>query len=349
MANRYWIGANTNWDDTSNWSATSGGSGGETVPTSVDDVYFDVNSFGTTTTVSLVVGAGSAICKDFIWDGFAQTPTFTAGYGDSLEVYGSFQLASNMTWNASSSSLYFKGVSTHTITTQDKTLNATVYFQGTGTYTVQDKLGMSYYPQRTLKFYSGTLDLNEKILDVGGVTFYGSDAKTFKMNGATISFHGSTCTWDETSGSNITFEANEFTNVEASNSTGSSVTVNWKGNGNTFGGSLNVKNTTKDETFKIYGNNTFHTINIQGDIADAGVTKTLQLEAGYTQNVTSFYAKGTSADYVNISSLTSGSQGYLSKTFGSSVCDYISLKDCGGRGGAIWWAGINSQDLGNNA
>lgn len=348
MADRYWIGANTDWDDTSNWSSSSGGSGGASVPTSSDDAYFDANSFLSTTTVSLVVGAGSAVCRDFIWDGFAQTPTFTAGYGDSLEVYGSFQLASNMTWNAGSSSVYFKGATTHTITTQSKTLNAYVYFQGTGTYTVQDKFGISFYPQRTLRIDSGTLDLNGKILDVGDITFYGSDAKTFKVRDATISFHGSSCTWNETTGSNITFEANELTNVEASNSIGSSVIISWRGNGNVFGGSLNVKNTTQDETFKIYGDNTFHTINIQGDIADAGVTKTLQLEAGYTQNVTSFYAKGTSSDYVNINSLTSGSQGYLSKTFGSSVCDYVSIKDCGGIGGAIWWAGKNSQDLGNN-
>lgn len=350
MADRYWIGANTDWDDTSNWSTTSGGSGGAAVPTSVDDVYFDANSFGTTTTVSLAVGSGNASCRDFIWDGFSETPTFSAGFNDTLNVYGTFKLAENMTWSGSSMYLYFKGTGDHEIWTRSKTLSPLVmYMQATGTYTVMDKLGVSFYPVRDFEFHSGTLDMNGKILDIGNVEFHGSDEKIFKLNGATISFHGSTCNWDETTGSNITFEANELTNVEASNVTGSSVTLNWKGDGNVFGGSINLVNTTDDETLKIYGDNTFHTISIQGDITDVGVTKTLQLEAAKIQNVTSFYAKGTSTDYVNINSLTEGSQGYLRKTFGSSVCDYISIKDCGGRGGATWWAGANSQDLGNNA
>lgn len=349
MADRYWIGANTNWDDTANWSTTSGGSGGAAVPTSVDNVYFDSNSFGTTTTVSLAVGSGNASCRDFIWDGFSETPTFSAGFNDTLNVHGTFKLAENMTWSGSSMYLYFKGAGDHEIWTRSKTLwPFYLYMQATGTYTVMDKLAIgSNSPQRDLKFYSGTLDMNGKIMDVRDVLFYGSDEKIFKIEGATISFKGNVCNWDEEGVTNLTIVANELTNIETTYN--AATTLNWKGGGFTFGGSINLKNTTNDETLKIYGDNTFHTINIQGDIADPGVTKTLQLEAGKTQNVTSFYAKGTSTDYVNINSLTAGSQGYLRKTFGSSVCDYISIKDCGGRGGAVWWAGANSQDLGNNA
>lgn len=43
MANRYWVGGSGTWDATStaNWSETSGGAGGASAPTSVDDVYFD--------------------------------------------------------------------------------------------------------------------------------------------------------------------------------------------------------------------------------------------------------------------------------------------------------------------
>ena len=46
MANRYWVGGSGTWSSTSttNWSATSGGAGGASVPTSVDDVFFDANS-----------------------------------------------------------------------------------------------------------------------------------------------------------------------------------------------------------------------------------------------------------------------------------------------------------------
>lgn len=50
MANRYWTGAvnggTGTWDtsNTANWSATSGGAGGASVPTSADDIFFDANS-----------------------------------------------------------------------------------------------------------------------------------------------------------------------------------------------------------------------------------------------------------------------------------------------------------------
>jgi hypothetical protein len=45
---RYWIrnGSNKNWNTTSNWSATSGGSGGASVPSASDDVFFDNGGTG---------------------------------------------------------------------------------------------------------------------------------------------------------------------------------------------------------------------------------------------------------------------------------------------------------------
>lgn len=64
MAARFWVGSGT-WDsvNTANWSATSGGATGASVPTSADDVTFDVNSgnctvSGTVNCLSLTVGTG---------------------------------------------------------------------------------------------------------------------------------------------------------------------------------------------------------------------------------------------------------------------------------------------------
>lgn len=53
MANRYWVGGTAAWDGTAGtkWSDTSGGAGGATVPTSVDDVFFDANSGANTVTL----------------------------------------------------------------------------------------------------------------------------------------------------------------------------------------------------------------------------------------------------------------------------------------------------------
>jgi hypothetical protein len=45
MADRYWVGVtNQDWNNTGNWSATSGGGSGASFPTAADDVFFDANS-----------------------------------------------------------------------------------------------------------------------------------------------------------------------------------------------------------------------------------------------------------------------------------------------------------------
>lgn len=53
MANRYWVGGSGTWDTTAtaNWSASSGGAGGASAPTSADAVFIDANSGGGTVTL----------------------------------------------------------------------------------------------------------------------------------------------------------------------------------------------------------------------------------------------------------------------------------------------------------
>jgi hypothetical protein len=54
MANRYWVGGTGTWNlvNTANWSATSGGAGGASVPVAADAVFFDFNSGGGTVTLA---------------------------------------------------------------------------------------------------------------------------------------------------------------------------------------------------------------------------------------------------------------------------------------------------------
>jgi len=55
MADRYWVGGNATWDATagSKWSATSGGAGGASVPTSADIVFFNASSGAVTVTLGI--------------------------------------------------------------------------------------------------------------------------------------------------------------------------------------------------------------------------------------------------------------------------------------------------------
>lgn len=61
MAARFWVGGTGTWDasTTTNWAASSGGAGGETVPGSGDTVTFDGSSGGGTVTVNTTVNVTS--------------------------------------------------------------------------------------------------------------------------------------------------------------------------------------------------------------------------------------------------------------------------------------------------
>jgi hypothetical protein len=103
MADRYWVGGSGTWDaaTTTNWSISSGGAGGASAPTSVDNAYFDGAS--DTSAPFTVTLSGAPVCANLIiGDGTTvsvldQTMTL-AGVGISLDVYGSlFFPSTNLT------------------------------------------------------------------------------------------------------------------------------------------------------------------------------------------------------------------------------------------------------------
>lgn len=87
MATYYWVGGSGTWDasTTTNWSLTSGGSGGAGVPTSADDVRVNTLSGTASDTISVVTGA---VAKSVIYTGLVDF----SGAGQELVVYGAFRI-----------------------------------------------------------------------------------------------------------------------------------------------------------------------------------------------------------------------------------------------------------------
>lgn len=87
MATYYWVGGSGTWDasSTTNWSLTSGGSGGAGVPTSADDVRFNTLSGTASDTVSVVSGA---VAKSIISTGYIDF----SGVGQQLLLYGALRI-----------------------------------------------------------------------------------------------------------------------------------------------------------------------------------------------------------------------------------------------------------------
>lgn len=87
MANKYWVpGGNGNWSSTTNWSTSSGGSGGTAIPTTSDTAIFDSNSGSGTVTVD----TSTAVTLHLTATGF--TGTFYIASGNKLTVRSNFTL-----------------------------------------------------------------------------------------------------------------------------------------------------------------------------------------------------------------------------------------------------------------
>jgi hypothetical protein len=89
MANRYWVSGSGIWDasNTANWSTTSGGAGGASVPTASDDAYFDANSGGGTITIN-----PGAVCDFIGGNGFTGHLIFNTDWGLSTP-FGPFGIS----------------------------------------------------------------------------------------------------------------------------------------------------------------------------------------------------------------------------------------------------------------
>lgn len=96
MALRYWVGGTNTWNTTAGtkWALTSGGAGGQAVPTASDDVIFDANS-GTGATIVTLGTTASALSINFT--GYIGTFTF----GGSITVSGTMTLGTGTTYTTS--------------------------------------------------------------------------------------------------------------------------------------------------------------------------------------------------------------------------------------------------------
>jgi hypothetical protein len=134
-AARFWVGGPGTWDasDTTHWAATSGGAGGQSVPTTGDTVTLDGSSGGGTVTVNTTVTVASITMSAFTGtldfatndnnvnlvsfvNGGSATRTLNMGDGtwtitQTTGIAWNQGGATNLTFNANGSTLVFAGTS----------------------------------------------------------------------------------------------------------------------------------------------------------------------------------------------------------------------------------------------
>ena len=334
MADRYWILGTGTWDSTNtvNWSASSGGLGGASVPTASDNVYFDANSNVGTGNFTVTMADTPRVCNDFTASGLDGIMTL-AGSNIGLTVSGS------LFWQTTNFSRTYTGTTTFNATTTGKTITTQGRVLISGNFNGVGggwSLG-SAFTCSTLTLTSGTFDLagytstsSQRFITAGAT-------KNLTFNGGTVVCSGaSATTFNNVAPSGFTTTAG--TGVGAISMTAATAKT-FIGGGSTFNCTLNQGGAG---ALTITGSNTFS--NITNTVQPASILFT----AGTTSTFTNFNLSGTSGNLITIGSVTAASH-TLSKASGTVSSDFLSISRSTATGGAGWYAGANSTDGGNNS
>ena len=196
-SNYYWVGNTGNWNDLTKWANSSGGAGSAyaQIPTSIDNVFFDANSFNANSQVVTI--NVTAPCLDMTWSGLDQT-SINLTVNSPLEVFGNLALSANMsTINIGyASEIRMLATSgTKSITTngviigQDDNAARGFVIGGTGaTFNLNDNIAVSGY----FSVLAGTFNANNFTITAGLFRSNGSTSRTLNLGTSLIKIKGST-------------------------------------------------------------------------------------------------------------------------------------------------------------
>ena len=334
MADRYWVLGTGSWSSTNtvNWSASSGGAGGASVPTSADNVFFDANSNVGTGAFTVTMANSPRVCNDFTASGLDGVMTL-AGSSIGLTVSGS------LTFPATNFSRTYTGVTTFNATTTGKTVTTNgvglreVTFNGVGgNWSLSSALSGTI-----ITLTNGTLDLNGKTCTATNRFAIASGTKNLTFNAGII-----VC-----SNSGALAFLNSFpTGFTTTAGTGTGMISMTAATAKSFVGAGSTFNCTLNQggagALTITGSNTFN------DITNTVQPASVLFTAGTTSTFTNFNLSGTSGNLITIGSVTAASH-TLSKASGTVSADFLSISRSTATGGAGWYAGANSTDGGNNS
>jgi len=212
MADRYWVGGSGTWNTTSttNWSDTSGGAGGFSVPTAADNVFFDSESAAGDYTVSTSAGLTLRCLNLTIAKATAGTVTFT-DTGVFL-VSGNLDItATGVTWSASGT-WTFSSSSAQTIKTDGIVLPSITINSSTGSFQLLDNLSISL--TGTLTLTAGTLNLNNFNLRCGIFLSNNSNTRSLQFGTGVVNLTGDgVVTWNSSTSAGFTMTGSRVINT----------------------------------------------------------------------------------------------------------------------------------------
>lgn len=200
QAARYWVATRTsNWNNPANWSTTSGGAGGATVPGASDAVTFDINGQGNCTidvavniqkiTVSFgYFGTITQGANGFSTSGTASFSGGTFSGGSANITFGGNFTLSGGTFTSTTGVLEFDGSTAFTLGTFNNN-NGTAMYVATGGNTTISGTSPTFY---VLQFVGEGYNYN--ITSAGNITVTNSlnisGSQVYELNTGTIDVTG---------------------------------------------------------------------------------------------------------------------------------------------------------------
>jgi gliding motility-associated-like protein len=343
----YWVGDAGDWNDENNWSLSSGGPGGECIPTPIDDVIFDVNSFSSINPLVSNSLGNNMYCHDMTWEaGIANTPNFNSNY---IQIFGSLTIEGTMEWNVFL--IKFNGSNNHTITTTGIRLH-TLYFEGTGSYQLTDPLNAA-----TISLNRGTFDTNNQpiiVEDIGAIGL--PNPKTLILRDSEI----------ELTGNNPGPFISTFTVFSAGldlQPGNSNIYFTNTQPGIRFDYPLSLNNVyftepAGDATIDT-DNGTFNSVTLNGnarllrqqsmDTLLCAPGKAYRFDAFFTQTINEYWQIiGNNCTPISLSSTMLNSLANVNMpASGNILADFIQMRDIQAAGGANFLAGARSTDIDN--
>jgi hypothetical protein len=341
---RYWRGGTGTWDatTTTNWSATSGGAGGASVPTSADAVVF--NSAANATAYTVTCTATQLRCASLTMAGPAAGNVTWAGTA-RIAMHDNVSLAATGVTRSYTGTIILSGANTgKTFTTNGVGLTSTIQINGVGCgWTLGSAL-----------LGSSTITITNGLFDTGNFSFVGTSLMSDTANTRTINLGSSTVTLSGSPALSFTPSTNITFNAGTSQINCSYSGLGFYGGGNTF---YNVSFTSTIQTSAaITGANTFNNLTIAGRASaginavsiadDQTINGNLTLSAGTNATTRTFMqsdAIGTTRTLTcaAVASLTDIDFRDITIAGAAAPVSGTRLGDCKGNSGITFPAGTN--------
>ncbi|MCB9297197.1 MAG: gliding motility-associated C-terminal domain-containing protein [Lewinellaceae bacterium] len=354
----YWVGGTGNWGVPAHWSLTSGGPGGECVPTLLDDVIFDVNSF---------TGPGQEVqgfdyngyyCRDITWKDNLPDPLFNL---NRLYCYGSVLFSQNMAVQMPEG-LYMNSAETETIQLNGQALDA-VHIEGSGSFTLLDSFNANvlFNHNGTFNTDGQPLFLNRWVIDNAGTqrVLNLGDSYITITDPADLNFNeyysleaGFSPNTTINPGTSII----ELTNPYA----GALLSGGIRFNNILFSGTDGLLNICHPENSSSLNNPAYlNLLEIGGDAIIKGFHtidtlllapgKAYRLEQNVTQTVNEYLQiLGNNCNPIELFSTLPGVPATISSSNAVVVGDFIQMRDQTATGGANFFAGSHSTNIDNS-